>query len=158
MLSKLMIAAAMGTALMGTANAGWERLADAAVPAVQPASKEAPSVMFFCSNGSFSAVMSTQDGDFDVVLSDTSRRVRNVSGSLIINGDEAYSGFFGYKPAVKSVSPKESKPSKKLFNAVVRGDSVVLDLGSKGKFELALPGADQVFSEFAKECRAMKNA
>jgi len=144
----------IAAASLTSASAGWELAENTAAPAVYPSGTTPPSVMFVCSRGSFQALISTEEADFSAILADTSRRQRNVSGTLMIDGNEVYSGNFSFKPSMKTVVPKATKPSKSLFNAVVRGSQVTLDLGGRGKTDLTLPPADAVFAAFAKDCRS----
>lgn len=77
-------------------------------------------------------------------------RLLNVSVALTINGSKKMERF-KYHPASSKIIPHNKAIAKRLYNAVVQGSDVTIKV--KGKtYDLALPGKDPVFVNFAKTC------
>ena len=156
-----MILTAALTALAASASAGeasWVRAENLAIPAIHPSTTEAPGPLLTCSEGRYGLVIALDSGDFAVLLEDRSKRVRKVSGVLMVGGEATYEGPFAFKPSTGTAQAAERKPAAQVFNAVVRGDEVVFSLSGRGEVVLSLPPVDDVFSGFASECAAAARA
>lgn len=77
-------------------------------------------------------------------------RLLSMSGVLTI-GDERTSERFQYHPDSSKLIPFNRSVPRRLFNAVVLGDTVTLKARNK-TYNLEIPGKDPVFKAFAKIC------
>lgn len=155
MLAEVLFAAAALSAstTQEPAEGGWVRMEDARVPAIYPTGDGEGGPLFTCNEGRYGLVIALDTMDFEDAIANSSKRRRNLSGAITVDGEETYSGYFSYKPAAGTAATSERKPAAQIFNAVIRGQSVIFRLSGKGERTLTLPPVDDTFTAFAAECR-----
>ncbi|MEM9838464.1 MAG: hypothetical protein AAF830_04835 [Pseudomonadota bacterium] len=153
-----LLAATATSAAVPQDDASWVRAEGLSIPAIYPSVKDQPGPLLTCNSGKYGLIISTRDGDFDSIIDSSSNRTRNMSGSIEVDGEETYKGFFSYRPGTGAASAVERKPAAQVFNAVVRGQSVDFRLGRKVETTLSLPPMDDTFRTFAAECKAQTTA
>lgn len=80
----------------------------------------------------------------------TRLRLLSLTGILTI-GDDRNSETFQYHPDSSKIVPFNRTVPRRLFNAVVRGDTVRLKVRDK-TYDLEIPEPDAVFTAFARIC------
>lgn len=82
--------------------------------------------------------------------SDNKLRLQHGFGKLSI-GDKKHKARFTLHPKSTRMVPKDRMIAKKVFNGIVRGDTISIKRSGKTT-EFANPGKDPVFVSFAKSC------
>ncbi|MEM1381266.1 MAG: hypothetical protein AAGH41_11660 [Pseudomonadota bacterium] len=146
---------ALSSAALASSEAGWQRLETLSNPAIQYIAPDGgPGTLLTCANGNYGLMITLDGMDATEALLDSSRRRRSLNGELFVDGEATYKGGFRYKLATKAAEAYERKPAAQIFNAVVRGQKVEFKLSGKSIKDLELPGVNEAFREFAKECKA----
>ena len=150
------------TAFAATANAAsgleasgeWTLLEETNGKAIYSSEAGAPALVIGCNDaGKISATFSL-DGNVTDKLQSRSTRTRQVEGTLTIEGKGSETAQWAYLPTRNMAAPVENKFARRLYNAVVTGSKVTLDLGRRGTFEYAPPSVNADFQTFASGCIA----
>lgn len=132
----------------------WSLLEESNGKAIYSTEIGAPALVLGCNDaGKISATFSL-DGDVESKLSSRSVRTRSVQATLTVEGKEPVTSKWVYLPTRNMASPVENKFARRLYNAVVTGKAVTLDLGRRGSFEYAPPSLNADFQTFADGCLA----
>lgn len=143
-------AMAMGT---GTAMAAeWATMPNSNGQVVYSTETDAPSVVLGCSeDGTISTTFSTDGNVMDKVEMKSNRR-SIVKAEMTVGDGEAASAQWAYYPRRKIAMPGDNKFARRMFNAVVTGSQVTLDLGHRGTYAFNPPEMNDEFKTFAKAC------
>ena len=75
--------------------------------------------------------------------------------TLTIDGEIANQERWQYRPALRLISPEKKHArsvAAKMYNAIVRKQSVAIKLATRDPVTLVLPAANAGFSEFGADC------
>ncbi|MEM7639808.1 MAG: hypothetical protein AAGF33_19020 [Pseudomonadota bacterium] len=135
-------------------TAEWSLLEESNGQAIYSTEIDAPALVLGCNDaGKISATFSL-DGDIATKLDSRSVRTRSVQATLTVEGKEPATSKWVYLPTRNMASPVENKYARRLYNAVVTGKSITLDLGRRGSFEYTPPSVNVDFKTFADGCLA----
>lgn len=132
----------------------WSILEESNGRAIYSTETDAPALILGCNDaGKISATFSI-DGDVAGKLASRSIRSRRVNGTLTVEGKEPATSKWAYLPTRNMASPIENKYARRLYNAVVTGKAITLDLGRRGTIEYLPPKVNADFEAFAAGCLA----
>ncbi|GGD15052.1 hypothetical protein [Aquisalinus flavus] len=122
-----------------------------AVDGVYANASEGGSAMFYCVADELAVFVSTEPFDF---ASDMRQSTRNVTipVRLSANDEEVNRSDWRYFPSVKLAQPGAYTAIAKLYNAVVRQDTMSISSSRFGEVEISLPPVDPTFAAFSREC------
>lgn len=136
------------------ASGAWTLLEESNGKAIYSSEDGTPALVIGCNDaGKISATFSL-DGNITQKLQSRSTRTRRVEGTLTIEGKGSETAQWAYLPTRNMASPVENKFARRLYNAVVTGSKVTLDLGRRGTYEYAPPAINTDFQTFAAGCIA----
>lgn len=159
---KLLPALLLGATFVASAHAAdsapstsaWTLLSESNGNAIYSTESGEPALVLGCNDaGKISATFSV-DGDVAEKLQSRSARTRRVDATLTVGDGESETAKWAYLPTRKMASPIENKFARRIFNAVVTGSPVTLDLGRRGSFEFVPPSVNDDFKTFAANCLA----
>ena len=155
--SALLIVSAVASA-QATDTDGWTYVDNSSVHILHTGSTGSPGMALVCNDsGTMIASIALESGNMFEKLSDTSTRTREKAGTLTV-GDKAERIRWTYRPNSELVSPRDRKYSRRLYNAVVTGAPVSVDVSLRNPVSLKLPAVDDNFAQFAKACSLTKSA
>ncbi|MEM7329388.1 MAG: hypothetical protein AAF437_11650 [Pseudomonadota bacterium] len=132
----------------------WSLLEESNGKAIFSTEAGAPALVLGCNDaGKISATFSL-DGNVEDKLSSRSVRTRSVQATLTVEGKEPATSKWVFLPTRNMTSPVENKYARRLYNAVVTGKKITVDLGRRGSFEYAPPTINSDFKTFADGCLA----
>ncbi len=148
------------------AETGWQAWKgnDPAAPrAIYTSGEAGPGVVLVCkAYGDLGAFLSLEAGDVSSTLAKSAPYSRAASGALTVDGAEPVDAMLRYIPAINMVESREHKIAARVFNAVVEGKPVALQVKTgRGKGETVqfdLPEPDATFDAFAKRCNEARAA
>ena len=111
------------------------------------------SLLFQCADNTLRAFITTKPQSWQDVLKKSSKRERNKSVLLSLDGAKATNiGKFTYKPTLKVLISHNTSQTVRLYNAVVNGQKITIDVGSKGNFDIIPPKPNFAFVDFGSQC------
>jgi len=114
---------------------------------------ETNGLLFVCADRKLRAAITTRPQSWQKVLKKSSRRGKNKAVLLSLDGAKATNiGYFTYKPALQMLSGHNGKQAVRLYNAVVSGKKINIDIGSKGNFDITPPQPNGAFADFGSRC------
>lgn len=132
----------------------WTMLEQSNGQAIYTTEMSGPALVLGCNDaGKISATFSL-DGDIVGKLESRSIRTRRVDGTLTVGNGDADTSTWAYLPTRKMASPVDGKYARRLYNAVVTGKPVTLDLGRRGSYEFTPPALNSDFKAFSDRCIA----
>lgn len=159
----------LGALMMTTANAAelsttqgddWVRTVvtdeDKAASSVYPTDDTKTGALLQCAGDSMSVYFAVEPIDFENLAERRTSRSRQWTGKLFIDGEMVDEREWVYLPALKAAWPGSKLVAAKVFNAIVRGQTVEFEVGNKGRVRVYLPSPDEAFSAFADDCKSYK--
>ena len=120
---------------------------------VHTTSDTSSGLMFSCLEGRFMVGISWKPQDFRAKFGETSKRRRGKNIDMRLDdGEKKKLGLWVYKPALGTASSRKRWQAAKLYNAVVRQQSVTLYMHGKKSITLDLPKPNKAFAEFGAKC------
>lgn len=113
---------------------------------------DAPGVMLLCQGGRFDSYFSLEGYDFQQTRDWVPGRQRSQKGNLYIEGERADRSDWIFLPDLQVAKPISENVSRKLYNAIVKGQEVSFQVSVKDETELALPPVDDNYRDFAQTC------
>ncbi len=115
---------------------------------------ESSTIAFTCINGKFRAVIATDPQDLSSLYDKDklSKRFSKRFASLNVNGTKNNTQPWGISRTRGLAVSQTSKPAVELYNAVVRGQSVMWDRSGKDPVELTVPEVNGEFAKFGAGC------
>ncbi len=111
-------------------------------------------VAMTCVNGKLSVAVAFEPVDMKAFVEENTT-TRGWSFKLIpmkIDGKRQELHKWMYLHSLSVAIPRKSSDRAKIYNSVIRGDSVILDMDFKPQIELNLPSPNQAFNEFGSAC------
>ncbi len=115
--------------------------------------KDTHGLLFVCANRKLRAAITTRPQSWESVLKKSSRRGKSRTVKMSLGGGDAINlGDFTYKPVSQYLSGQNGVQAAKLYNAVVKGKTINIDIGSKGNFDITPPTPNSAFADFGERC------
>lgn len=112
-----------------------------------------PGALFTCSERfGLSVALTTKPVDFEEAFAIQDRRARWRSVTHSLDGSEAETGRWAHLPRVGTIEPKDKSLRRKLYNAVLRGQTVTLKMSGRPEWSVSFPKPDAAFRKFALGC------
>ncbi len=111
-----------------------------------------PGVALLCSENLLRVRFATEAVDMRSAISEYPRTARQVTGRLLVNGEEATRDLWAFLPRQRILAPPDRPTAAKIFNATIKGDQVEIDAG-RYEVRYGLPPVDDVFRDFVERCR-----
>lgn len=117
-------------------------------------------VQLQCRPGQMAATVALEPFDFAVLRDGKKDKLpRATKVRLFVNGEMVDRRDWVYMPQLNLAVPSGGrKIPAKIFNAVVRGDDVEVQVAGMKRVTITLPAADAAFKQFAKDCKALSEA
>lgn len=112
-----------------------------------------PGLMVVCDEGNYTTHLALDPFDFRVEDNRRTLRVRPVDGRLFSNGEMVERERWGYRAGVGVATPRFQKTSRKIFNMIIRGDELALQVSGRDRVDIPLPPIDDDFRQFARTCQ-----
>lgn len=159
---KLLSTLLVGATFVASANAAdsaegsseWTMLEESNGKAIYSTESDAPALVIGCNDAGKISATFALDGNVETKLSSRSARTRRLNATLTVEGKEPATAKWVFLPTRNMTSPVENKYARRLYNAVITGKPVTLDLGRRGTFEYAPPKLNEDFQSFAAGCIA----
>lgn len=157
-----LLSAVLATALMPASAAGWkvwEGHNEAAPRAILTDTSDRAGAVLVCDPmGKMSAILSMEAGSISDQL-DVHATYKRGETALISSGDNsALETTVRYSPANSVIEIESHTPAARIYNSVIRGESVTVSVDHAGEMETLLPKPDEAFKAFAKTCNAARKA
>jgi len=114
--------------------------------------EDKPHLYFYCVQGELEVNVSTEPVSFDALGEWMSHRRRIRRVRLFVNGEEADVTDWVHDTSNQVLKPGRHTPKAKLYNAVIRGDDIALQVSGKGRIELELAPVNDAFKAFGGPC------
>lgn len=153
-MKRLALTAAAVLVATGTASAEWKMVEDGDTTMIYTAGAKDGAVILSCdASGKLSLSIAMGDLPVEEAMGRESNRLRKRTGRLMIDGKEAFEGWFDYNPFAQLAETGQRGAASKVYNATIKGQRVSFDLTSKGQVGMTLPPVDDAFRKFATDCR-----
>ena len=149
----LAVAGSLSTpvALAASWTPGENQAAEA--PKIIFAETDTGAAMLACpSVGKLLVSLSDQSDNFARRMKKTAKYHRGVDVALTVGDESNAAEPWRSLPAINSIFSDNHTQAAKVYNAVVRGESVSVTVDNEAYVELALPEIDEVFRAFSKTC------
>lgn len=154
---RTLIAASLLPLTLGAAHAGvWQPTPgqDADAPRAVYAETDAGTALLTCNgDGKFTAILSQVTEDFAATMEKQAPYRRPVNVAITMPDREIESKWVSI-PAIDTIISASHGNAVKIFNSVVRGDALDVNVEGKAFVSLELPAVDDSFKAFAKTCRS----
>ncbi len=115
-------------------------------------------LLFSCVNGDLMVAVSLKPQDFTQTFNKTTRRHKGRNVKMSLNdGAKTDLGTWILKPRLGGLSSLKSWQAARLYNAVVRQQSVTLFVQRQKPVVLDIPKINSVFADFGSECGLGRN-
>jgi len=154
---RTLIATALLPLTIGAAHAGaWAPTPgqDADAPRAVYSETDTGTALLTCNgDGQFTAIISQVTENFPETMKKAAPYRRSVDVS-VSTPDRQTDGKWVSIPAIDTIISASHSNAAKIFNAVVRGEALDVDVEGKDFVALQLPAVDDAFKAFAKTCRS----
>lgn len=138
----------------------WKRTAmskdGASASSIYPVDSTQTGALLQCAGDNMSVFFAVEPLNFEELADSQTSRSRKWTGKLFIDGEMVDERDWVYLPALKAAMPGSKLVAAKVFNAIVRGQTVEFEVGSKKRVRVYLPSPDEAFSAFADDCKSYK--
>lgn len=138
----------------------WKRKAvsnsGTAASSIYPMDSTQTGALLQCAGSSMSVYFAVEPLDFEELANSQTSRSRKWTGKLFIDGEMVDERDWVYLPALKAALPGSKLVAAKVFNAIVRGQTVEFEVGNKQRVRVFLPSPDAAFTAFAEDCKSYK--
>lgn len=131
---------------------------DDAASAVHPVDETRTGALLQCTGNSMTVFFAVEPLNFDELAESQTSRARKWTGKLFIDGEMVDEREWVYLPALKAAWPGSKATAAKVFNAIVKGQTVEFEVGRKDRVRVYLPKPDEAFSAFAADCASYREA
>ena len=154
---KTVIAASLLPLTISSAYAGaWQPSPgqDADAPRAVYTETEAGTALLTCNgDGQFTAILSQVTEDFPATMKKPAPYRRAVDVEITTPERETEAKWVSI-PAIDTIISASHSSAVKIFNSVVKGEALDVDVEGKDFVTLDLPAVDDSFKAFAKTCRS----
>ena len=161
--SKVMLGLASAfivTAFLPASAAGWkvwEGHNEAAPRAILTDTNDRAGAVLVCdSKGSLSAILSLEAGNISEQLDMHATYKRGETATISAGKDTPVETIVRYSPANSVIEIGSHTPAAKIYNSVIRGETVAISVDHAGDTETLLPEPDEAFRAFAKTCNSAR--
>lgn len=120
-------------------------------------STEQLGIVFTCSERhGLGASVGLQPMDFSKIFETSSGRARRRTVEARFDGGEADNSTWIQLPSLGTIEPRESRMRRKIYNAVLKGETLSLNLDARDPVTITFPPVDESFTRWALECPATK--
>ena len=117
---------------------------------------QAGAVLVCAPNGQMSAILSLEAGDISDQIDKHATYRRGETASIMAGDTPGVETVVQYAPANSTIEIGSHSPAAKIYNSVIRGDTVSVSVEHAGKVETKYPEPDDAFKAFAKTCNAAR--
>ena len=111
-----------------------------------------PGLYMFCpTKGDIEAIVVLDGGDAVEKLNRQSQRIRKRDGALNV-GDKSSIETWTYYPSLKLAAAEAGSHDRRIFNAIVTGSEIQLNLERMDPITMTPPPPNDAFKAFAKIC------
>lgn len=160
--------AASGLLIAGTASAMpasaaswalWEGQNEATPRVIYTDAADQAGVMLACNNnGDMLAMITLEPVSIPEVMKRNAQYARGSDSTVTVGGGEPAETTFRYTPARKTIESNDHAIAAKVYNSVVKGETLKIETQREGTFETTLPAPDTNFKAFAKTCSGLRKA
>ena len=143
---------------VSASDSGWiyrtfEREGAGTVSVVYTADATMPGAMFTCSEAAgLGVALATRPLDFLEAIEGGTNRARSRTVRTTIGDREPITDRWTMLPVYGTVEPRKASTRRALYNAVVRGQSVTLEIDARPDTTITFPEINSSFVEFASTC------
>lgn len=111
-----------------------------------------PGVMFSCREGKLGVTLGLEPGDLVEAIDDGLDKAR-LRRMVLTVGDTSYrDNRWVYAPIEEVMTATVSRSAVRVYNGVLRGDTITLKMQGKAAIDINAPAPDDVFVEFTRSC------